>query len=61
MDKIKESLKENIEEMLCERFKVLELTPEIEDMSLEILDNIKNLVEDNYELKGSSLSGILPL
>ena len=72
MDTIEETLKENIEEMLCYRFKVLELTPEIEDMSLEILNNIKTnlfnplnnikkMVEGDYFVNGSSFSGILPL
>ena len=61
MDTIEETLKENIEEMLCYRFKVLELTPEIEDMSLEILNNIKtNLFNQLNNIK-KMVEGLLPL
>ena len=35
-------------EILCEKFEVIELTPEIEDVALEIFDNLKNMIDIDY-------------
>ncbi len=42
---IEERLKENIEEYICSKYNIEELTPEVEDMALVLIDKIKKLSE----------------